>query len=229
MRDVPDRIAFLQHSTSDVPGLLGEFAGELGFAVSVHRPDRGPDSLPLPGSFDLLVVMGSVESVYDATIPWIDPERDLVGDAVADDVPVLGICFGGQLLAQVMGGSVARGERTELGWSTIRTEDPERVPAGPWLNWHDDVITCPPGAEPVAATDLALQAFVQGIHTGVQFHPEVTSGVVHGWIDDARDRDGVADEDVTSLLSGFVEGRPGSKLQARALFTGFLARSGRAV
>jgi len=224
---VPDRIAFLQHSGSDLPGLLGEFATDLGLDVAVHRPDHGPDALPEPGSFDLLVVMGSIESVYDASVPWIAPERALVAGAVDGGVPVLGVCFGGQLLAEVLGGSVARGGRTELGWVRIRTTDPTRVPPGPWLNWHDDVITCPPGAEAVATSVLALQAFVQGVHTGVQFHPEVTVGVVHAWIDDARVRHGVADEDVEALLGGFDQGGRGAEAQARALFTGFLDRSGR--
>jgi len=224
---VPDRIAFLQHSASDLPGLLGEFATDAGLVASVHRPDRPGDALPGPGSFDLLVVMGSIESVYDSSVPWIAPERALVAGAVDAGVPVLGVCFGAQLLAEVLGGSVARGTTTELGWSRIRTDDPVRVPDGPWLNWHDDVISCPPGAEALAASDLALQAFVQGVHTGVQFHPEVTVAVVHAWIDDARDRHGVADEDVDRLLAGFDQGGRGAEAQARALFTGFLDRSGR--
>jgi len=224
---VPDRIAFLQHSASDLPGLLGEFATDAGLRVTVHRPDRPGDALPGPGSFDLLVVMGSIESVYDSSVPWIAPERALVAGAVDAGVPVLGVCFGAQLLAEVLGGSVARGTTTELGWSRIRTDDPVRVPDGPWLNWHDDVISCPPGAEALAASDLALQAFVQGVHTGVQFHPEVTVAVVHAWIDDARDRHGVADEDVDRLLAGFDQGGRGAEAQARALFTGFLDRSGR--
>ena len=221
-----ERIAFLQHSPSDVPGLLGEFAGDLGLDVSVHRSDLGTDELPAPGSFDLLVVMGSIESVYDATVPWIAPERALVAGAVAAGVPVLGVCFGGQLLAEVLGGSVTRGTRTEVGWTTVRTGDPDRVADGPWCNWHDDVITCPPGATPLARSDLALQAYVQDVHTGVQFHPEVTVDVVHRWIDDARDREGVADEVVTALLDGFDEGGRGAEVQARALFEGFLDRAG---
>ena len=222
---MPDRIAFLQHSPTDVPGLLGGFAVDAGLDVSVHRPDLGPGALPVPGSFDLLVVMGSIESTYDRRVPWIAPERALVAGAVEAGVPVLGVCFGGQLLAEVLGGSVARGTGTEIGWVRIRTED-ARVESGPWLNWHDDVITCPPGAEAVARSDLALQAFVQGVHTGVQFHPEVTVDVVHRWIDDARDRDGVADEVVAALLDGFDEGVRGAEVQARALFEGFLDRAG---
>ena len=224
---MPDRIAFLQHSPSDLPGLLGEFAADLGLDVAVHRPDLGAAALPAADGFDLLVVMGSIESVYDTSVPWIAPERALVAGAVDTGVPVLGVCFGGQLLAEVLGGSVARGERTELGWVPVRTTDPDRVLAGPWLNWHDDVISCPPDAEPLATSDLALQAFVQGVHTGVQFHPEVTVEVVHAWIDDARDRHGVADEDVEALLAGFDEGGRGAEAQARALFTGFLSRAGR--
>ena len=78
-----ERIAFLQHSPSDVPGLLGEFAADLGLDVSVHRPDLGPDHLPPIGSFDLLAVMGSIESTYDAHVPWIGPERTLVAAAAA--------------------------------------------------------------------------------------------------------------------------------------------------
>jgi len=222
---VPDRIAFLQHSASDVPGLLGEFAADLGLAVAVHHPA----ALPVPGSFDLLVVLGSIESVTDTGVPWIAPERAMVAGAVEAGVPVLGVCFGAQLLADVLGGSVARGDRTEIGWTRIRTADPDVVATGPWLNWHDDVITCPPGAEVMATSDLALQAFVAGRHTGVQFHPEVTVDVVLGWVDDARDGDGVADADVTALLSGFDAGGRGAEAGARALFRGFLDRARRPV
>ena len=224
---MPDRVAFLQHSASDVPGLLGTFAVELGLDVTVHRPDHGPGALPVAGSFDYLVVMGSIESVYDVSIPWIAPERNAVTAAVHRGVPVLGVCFGAQLLAEVLGGSVAPAPSIELGWGEIRTDDPGRVGPGPWLNWHDDSITCPPTAVALAHSDTSLQAFVDGIHTGVQFHPEVTAEVVHGWIDDARDRDGVTDEDARSLLSGFDQRGRGPEGRARALFEGFLIRAGR--
>jgi GMP synthase (glutamine-hydrolysing) len=221
-----DRIAFLQHSASDVPGLLGTFADDLGLDTTFHRADRGPDALPTAGSFDVLVVMGSIESVYDDRVPWIAPERAVVTTAVHQRVPVLGVCFGAQLLAEVLGGSVARAPRPELGWSEIRTDDPGRIGPGPWLNWHGDAITCPPAAVAVAHTDVALQAFVDGIHTGVQFHPEVTADVVHGWIDDARDQGGVSAEDVRTLLSGFDGRGHGPERQTRALFDGFLDRAG---
>ena len=223
------RVAFLQHSPSDVPGLLGTFTAAYGLDVSVHRPDHGPSGLPDPGAFDLLVVMGSVASVTDATVPWIAPERALVAGAVDAGVPVLGVCFGGQLLAEVLGGTVSKAPRTEIGWAPVDTVDPVRVGPGPWLNWHDDRFTCPPGAEALARSELCLQAFVLGPHTGVQFHPEVTAGVVHGWIDEARDRHGVSDADVATLLSGFDDGGHGPEDQTRALLHGFLTRADVAV
>jgi GMP synthase-like glutamine amidotransferase len=223
---VDPRIAFLQHSATDVPGVLGDIARDLGLDVATHRADAGADALPDPGSIDLLVVLGSIESVTDAGVGWIGPERLLVQGAVADGVPVLGVCFGGQLLSEVLGGTVARAVRPEIGWRKLDTADPSVVGPGPWLDWHEDAFTCPPGAEAVAATEVSLHAFVRGVHTGVQFHPEVTREVVRGWIADARDRDGVADGDARALLAGFDDRGRGPDGQARALFEGFLTRAG---
>jgi GMP synthase (glutamine-hydrolysing) len=226
MGAVPPHLAFLQHSATDVPGLLGELADGFGLDRTDHRADHGPSGLPAPGSFDLLVVMGSIESVTDATVDWIEPERRLVAGAVAAGIPVLGVCFGGQLLAQVLGGTVTRAVRPEIGWRTVVTSDPSMVGAGPWLDWHGDAFDCPPGAEAMAHTDVSLHAFVHGVHTGVQFHPEVTEDVVHAWIADARDRDGIPDDQVADLLQGFDDRGRGPDDQTRALFHGFLTRAG---
>ena len=222
---MPDRIAFLQHSATDVPGVLGLFATGLGLEVSAHRADHGPDALPPDGSFDLLVVLGSTASVTDASVPWIAPERRLVARAVDRGTPVLGVCFGGQLLAQVLGGTVARADRREIGWRLLDTSDPARIPAGPWLDWHEDAFTCPPGAEAIARTDVSLHAFVGGPHTGVQFHPEVTVDVVGAWIGDDREQAGLTDTEAEALLGGFDRHGRGPDGQARTLFDGWLARA----
>ena len=219
-----DRVAFLQHSATDVPGVLGDHIDGLGLTVSAHRADHGAGSLPPPGSFDLLVVLGSIESVTDPSVPWIGPERRLVAGAVADRVPVLGVCFGGQLLAEVLGGTVSRAVRPEIGWRLLDTADPGVVPAGPWLDWHEDAFTCPPGADAVARTDVSLHAFVQGPHTGLQFHPEVTRAVVEGWIGDARERAHLPDDDVEALLSGFDPAGRGPDRLTVALADAFLTR-----
>ena len=172
------RIHFLEHSEHDVPGVLGRLALDRGWEVGASRADRGASSLPTVGSFDVLVVLGSDESTLDPTVDWIGPERALVSEVVAAGTPVLGVCFGGQLLAQVLGGEVSRATRKEIGWRAVGSADPVRLPSGPWLVWHEDAFTAPPGSESLAWTDVSLQAFVSGVHTGVQFHPEVTREIV---------------------------------------------------
>jgi GMP synthase (glutamine-hydrolysing) len=220
------RIAFVQHSASDVPGVLGAFATGLGLEVTAHRADHGASGLPDDRSFDLLVVMGSIESVTDSAIPWIGPERSLVARAIEADVPVLGVCFGGQLLAEVLGGTVGRASRPEIGWRLLDTTDTSRMPAGPWLDWHQDAFTCPPEAEALATTDVSLHAFVQGPHIGVQFHPEVTLAMVDGWIGDAREQAELSDADVEALHAGFDARGRGPDGLSRTLFEGWLDRAG---
>ena len=102
--------------------------------------------------------------------------------AVHDDVPVLGLCFGGQMLARVLGGEVYRGDVAEIGWLPVRTTDPELVPEGPWFQWHFDTFTTPPGATLIAESDVGPQAFVSGRSLGLQFHPEVTPEIMHDWV-----------------------------------------------
>lgn len=220
------RMTFLQHSRHDVPGVLGRLAGDAGWDVEVCRADRGAAALPPPGSFDALVVMGSDRSTLDPDVGWIGTERRLVAGAVASAVPVLGVCFGGQLLAQILGGEVTRAARPEIGWLAVDTTDPARIPAGPWLVWHEDAFTEPPGAEALASTEVSLHAFVSGIHTGVQFHPEVTSEIVEHWVDDARARGHLAPAQAEELLGGFDADGSGPEEQTAQLFEGFLRRMG---
>jgi GMP synthase (glutamine-hydrolysing) len=209
-----------------VPGVLGDLAQALGYDVRCMRADHIDDALPEPDTFAAVVVLGSVESVNDTGLHWVARERAFVASAVAHQVPVLGVCFGGQLLAQVLGGHVVRSPRPEVGWSTIVSDDPSMVAPGPWLLWHEDAIAPPPGAVVVARTDVAIQAYVQGCHTGVQFHPEVTADLVHMWIDDAGQRDELTQEERRALSENIAAVAPTSAANARALFEGFLRRAG---
>ncbi len=220
------RVAFLQHGNHDIPGSLEARARQLGLATVVHRSDQGREALPPRNSFDLLVVMGSAASVSDDSIGWIGHERRLVADAVDRATPVLGVCFGGQLLAQVLGAEVRRLPVPEMGWRRLHSADPIRIPPGPWLVWHEDEFTAPPGADIVARTDVSLHAFVDGVHTGVQFHPEVDAGTVGSWIDDARAEESLDPAAARELLAGFDPHGRGPEDQVRLLFDGFLERGG---
>ena len=126
---------------------------------------------------DLLVVLGSPGSV--ATGHRAAPalaELDLVWSWVLDDRPYLGICFGAQVLACALGGSVRRMPSTyrALGPIPLATDAPSAL-AGPWLTWHEDAITRPASATVLAQMEHADLAFRQGRAWGLQPHIEVSA------------------------------------------------------
>ncbi len=220
------QVAFLEHGEYDVPGVLAQRADELGFVSETYRADHGAPALPPLGSFDLLVVMGSRESATDRSVGWIAHERRLVTEAVATGIPVLGVCFGGQLLAHVLGGEVSRAsqDRNRMDLSRLRRHDPGA--ARPWLVWHEDAFTAPPGADVVARTDVSDHAYILGIHTGVQFHPEVTEAIVLHWVNEARAEDRIRPSEAEGLLAGFDDDGRGPDDQTRRLFDGYVERAG---
>ena len=178
-------------------------------------------------SYDLVVFLGSEAAAYDDAVPWLGEAERMLTEAVDADVPVLGICFGGQLLARALGGSVGRAERPEIGWIRLRTQDPALVPEGPWLGWHYDSFTPPPGAVLVAESAGAPHAFTIGRSLGIQFHPEVTTEIMEAWVRGARDRlarDGV---DPDELLAASLEHDAGNHARAWRLLDAFIDRVAR--
>jgi GMP synthase-like glutamine amidotransferase len=134
-------------------------------------------------AYDLIVSLGSEFSAYDDGVPWIGGELDLLREAIASDVPVLGICFGGQLLARAHGASVFRAPQPEIGWGYVVSDSPSLVPTGPWFQWHFDAFSTPTGATLLAHNDLGPQAFIRGRGLGLQFHPEVELEILGNWVD----------------------------------------------
>jgi GMP synthase-like glutamine amidotransferase len=220
------RVAFLRHGPLEVPGVLGTRATELGFEIQEFRADCVGDPLPAPEEFAGIVVMGSVESVNDTQLEWVARERALIEAAIDRNIPVFGVCFGGQLLAQALGGRVITSPEPEVGWLSIRTYDRSMVREGPWLLWHEDAVVAPPGAVVVARTDVAVQAYVKGRHIGVQFHPEVTTGLIASWINEAQQRGDVTSEQRRALWDDVERLATVSARNAARLFDGFLRRAG---
>jgi GMP synthase-like glutamine amidotransferase len=160
---------------------MTEWLAEQGAQVEVFRIDEKDDQVN-PRDYELIVSLGSEFAAFDDAIPFVQREVKLYEQAIEADVPILGLCFGGQMLARVLGGRLFRAEEAEIGWLPVRTHDPELVSAGPWFQWHFDSFSAPPGAKLIAETDAAPQAFVSGRNLGLQFHPEVTPEIMDEWV-----------------------------------------------
>lgn len=176
------RTLVIQHEEPTPPGLIDPWLRERGAETETLRIDeRDPHDLD-PREYELIVSLGSEFGAYQDDIEWVKHEMDFLRDAAEADVPILGVCFGGQILARVLGGDVYRSDKEEIGWLPIGTRDPELVPDGPWFQWHFDSFTSPPGATIVAENDVGPQAYVIGRSLGLQFHPEVTSEIMDLWV-----------------------------------------------
>jgi GMP synthase-like glutamine amidotransferase len=215
------RALLLQHGDYGPPGLLAEWLDERGIAYDLHRTYVG-EPMPDPTGYAFVATLGSDRNPNETDDPAVAAELALLRRAVDDDVPVLGLCFGGQALAVVLGGSVETAPRPEIGWTEIETDDPELVPPGPWLEWHFERFSSPPGATEIARTSVATQAFIHGRHLGVQFHPESTVEIVEQWAESDRDRVGDVAVDATPAQ------RAAAREAAFALFDGFLERANEA-
>jgi len=175
------RALIVQHEAPTPPGLVSDWLAQRAASVDVLRIDL-EDHVPDPRDYDLIVSLGSEFPAFDDSVPFIGRETQLIQQAVSADVPFLGLCFGGQLMARVLGGRSFRADRSEIGWLPVRTNDPELVGEGPWFQWHFDSFTLPPGARLIAETDIGPQAYLIGRSLGLQFHPEVTPEIMAAWV-----------------------------------------------
>jgi GMP synthase-like glutamine amidotransferase len=213
------RVAVIRHHEEDSAGFIGAAFEARGAELSVCLfPKEGP--LPALEDIDHIVVLGAVWSVYDDSPDraWIADELAWLRRADESGVPVLGICFGGQALAAALGGRVEAAPRKEIGWSVIDTYDPEVIPAGPWLEFHQDRFFPPRQARVLAANEVGVQAAVLGRHLAVQFHPEPDGALLEAWLDmggrEEAERHGV---DTDRFLAQTFAEEPAAAARADAL------------
>jgi GMP synthase-like glutamine amidotransferase len=207
------------HDQEEGPGRLAGWLAEEGLLLRVVEPWRGE---PLPASLDgfaALVVMGGPQDAWDdSSAPWLAATKELLGAAVAQGLPTIGICLGAQLLAEATGGRVEPGEHgPELGARLVGRRDAAAgdplfwdLPLSPLVvQWHWDAVTAlPPGATLLmAGTRYENQAFRVGERAwGLQFHVETPPEMVMAWVEAQRaalEQDGV---DVDRLLGGTLAG-----------------------
>jgi GMP synthase-like glutamine amidotransferase len=228
------RILAVLHPGAGLTGLLGERAARGGHELVEWMP---AEAERLPGrlaAFDAAVVFGGGMNVRDAErLPWLHGEIELLRDALAARLPVLGVCLGAQLVAAAAGAEVRRAPAPEIGWFEVEltaagTDDPvlgrlpERFTA---YEWHSYAFDHPAGAVELARSAVCSQAFRLGDAAwAVQFHPEVTPEIVRAWaLDYESDPDAVSLGLVPAEHIAVAERRlPEWMALGRRLFDGFL-------
>ncbi|RPI47683.1 MAG: type 1 glutamine amidotransferase, partial [Betaproteobacteria bacterium] len=178
-----------RHYRTEGPGYFAIYLERCGLPWCLIRIDAG-DPVPADVSeFSGIALMGGPMSVNDS-LPWIPAVLQLIRRAVESDVPVVGHCLGGQLMAKALGGTVVPNREKEIGWGEVEVA---AVPeASSWFgaavsrfttfHWHGETFSVPPGA--VALLSSALcdnQAFVLGKHLAMQCHVEMTAELIESW------------------------------------------------
>lgn len=189
-------VLIFRHSPTEGPGYFAEFLDRHRIPWKLVRIDAG-DAVPehLNGVAGVCL-MGGPMSVNDE-LPWIPPVLALIREAVAQDIPVIGHCLGGQLLSKALGGSVQANPVKEIGWGELRVTDIDA--ARPWVgetdgplpgfHWHGETFSLPPGAVRILeSAHCANQAFVLGdLHLGMQCHVEMTPELIASWCEHGAD------------------------------------------
>lgn len=188
------RALVVTHSAGEGLGTLAEWLPEAGLALTVVAPWDG-DEVPADlDGYDALIVLGGPQQAYDEdSAPWLRATKDLLRAGVASGLPTLGICLGGQLLAEACGGRVAKGvEGIEAGARLVAKRDASwedellsDVPLTPTVvQWHEDaIVDLPAGALLLASSPKYVnQAFRVGSRAwGLQFHIEAQPEMVRRW------------------------------------------------
>jgi GMP synthase-like glutamine amidotransferase len=153
--------------------------------------DRGDPVPPTVDDVSALVFLGCTMSVID-NLPWMEDELSLIREGQARGVPMLGHCFGSQLISKALGGTVTPMPVKEIGWHKVaRGRSPV---ADAWLQgvpdefeiliWHHDAFTLPPGAAPLYSSSFCPdQAFVLDNTLATVAHIEVTAPLLREWLD----------------------------------------------
>lgn len=179
-------IAVIQNSRNDGPAQFEVFARENALPLQLFRMYE-KEALPARiDDFSGLCILGSPRSVND-DFPLFREMENLVRTAREQRIPVIGHCFGGQMLAKALGGRVQQAPTAEIGWSTIKAHASQwfGAYAFPMFQWHYETFTPPAGTLSLASsTHCDNQAFcVDDIHFGMQFHCEVDEAKIEGWLD----------------------------------------------
>lgn len=183
------KILLIVHQETSDPGLVGQILQEAGYTLDIRCPAIGT---ALPETLDdyagAVVFGGPMSANDDVSLPFIQTELSWISIALSSGKPYLGICLGAQLLARVLGATVAPhpNELREIGYVPIQ---PVAEPGNPLLSlthvyhWHKEGFELPQGSSLLAKGPVfPNQAFQYGNAYGIQFHPEITQNMINHWV-----------------------------------------------
>ena len=179
-------VAILQHEASQGPGILLDHLRQQDLAYVLIDPCAEGSAPAHARDYSGIIVLGSNHCANEQ-LRWIEDERCLLQNALACDVPVLGHCFGAQMLARAMGARVWRNPCPNIGWSSIWTtreaQQQMRLPSQATIfNWHYDTFEIPKGASrTMVGTHCLNKGFRHGRHWAFQGHLEVTEQSIKQW------------------------------------------------
>jgi GMP synthase-like glutamine amidotransferase len=201
------------------PGLLGIALRQRGYGFTEYlREDHESWNVARVDSLvgiDLVVSLGSGWSTYwDRVSEPVAAERALLRAAHDRHIPILGVCFGAQMLSTALGGTVDKTPVPEVGWHSIAftPESNATIPptlAGPWMQWHYDRFSVPDDCVLHAESPSGPQIIQCGRSLGVQFHPEATESIVARWSEGTGqselDRLGIKGDDLITRTRGEMQ------------------------
>ena len=227
------RLQVFQHVPFEGPGEIVRWAKERGHLLATTPWFDGAPAPDL-NAVDGLIVMGGPMNIYEhRPHPWLRAEKEFLTRALEHGRPVVGVCLGAQLLADVLGGRVYQNPVREIGWWPVRWREAARkVPGLDFLtatstplHWHGDTFSLPQGAQLLASTGLTRhQAFALGPNViGFQFHPEAGAGNFEAWLVGHAAELAATKIDVAALREEARRHGPALARKAEAVVTRWLA------
>lgn len=191
---MPGKFLVIEQVAHEDTGVFGPMIEQAGFELLVARMHHKNPVPANPAEFEGILVMGGpMNADQTGRHPWLADQLELIAKAARQNIPVLGVCLGSQLVAAALGARVYAGEKPEIGWYgvdfTASAADDPLFGGFPRslkvFQWHGQTFDLPPGATLLAGSSLfPHQAFRAGESTwGVQFHLEITVGHVSNWLE----------------------------------------------
>lgn len=183
-------ILFIQNYETDPPHLVARWLEELGFSTSTIKAydgERIPAVLPdyVAG---VIALGGAMSALDDLNFPWLSAEKALLKTLVEEELPVLGICLGAQLLAAALGGTISRLEENEIGIYQINQVSADSIftlnPGAISTQWHEDYVSVLPAGSTLIADSVQCPTQIYRVGDlsyGIQCHPEADASIVSLW------------------------------------------------